>query len=266
MNIRALAFDMADAVESFKQKAKRFFYQVMLLAYRCPKCNGSLVMLAESQVKCASCNNVFDPTIAFQRCSNCGGVPELQVRHYRCRNCKADIQSRFLFDGFVFNTDYFRQKMVESRQRKQERREKVRQMLAETRSNTLSLPPADLGAFPDLIKALNRLTADPQVSMEVESKDGFDLHRYETHIQAHIQEVPTSLMDIPPLSENLRRDLIWRFIAVIFMAHAGEVDIWQEGPNIMLIKYETNRKRQGLPGDLETIDGLEGSMGRAETC
>jgi hypothetical protein len=74
MNIITLALDMAKAVETFMQKAKRFFYSVMLLGHRCPKCNGSLVMVSEGKCRCASCGKVLDPTVTFQRCSACGGV------------------------------------------------------------------------------------------------------------------------------------------------------------------------------------------------
>ena len=42
--------------------------------------------------------------------------------------------------------------------------------------------------------------------------------------------------------ENTRKDLIWRFIAVIFLAHIGVVDIWQEGQDIMVVKHEVNGK------------------------
>ncbi|HCO92487.1 MAG TPA: hypothetical protein DIU00_00810 [Phycisphaerales bacterium] len=40
MNIITPAFDMAKAVEVFMQKAKRFFYSVILFGHRCPKCTG----------------------------------------------------------------------------------------------------------------------------------------------------------------------------------------------------------------------------------
>jgi hypothetical protein len=70
---------------------------------------------------------------------------------------------------------------------------------------------------------------------------------------------------IPPLSENLKKDLIWRFIAVIFLAHSGIIDVWQQGQNIMVIKHETNRKRQDVLGKFEETDGVEGSVGGVET-
>lgn len=237
MNIRVMAFDMAQAVERFKLKAQQFFYQVMLLPHRCPNCNSSLTMVTEGRATCNECGYEFDPTVAFQRCSSCGGSPELNISRYRCGTCKSNIQSRFHFDGLVFDRDYFRDRMAESRQRKKMQQEKVQQMLAQSRSNTLSLLPANLEAYPDLIQALNRLSEGPQVSMKVESKDGFDLHRYTDHIQAHIQDFPISLSDIPPLTENRRNDMIWCFIAAIFMAHTSQLNIWQDGPKIMVTQY-----------------------------
>jgi len=72
------------------------------------------------------------------------------------------------------------------------------------------------------------------------------------------------LTDIPPLSENLRKDLIWRFIAVIFLDHAGIVDVIQEGQKIKVMQHETNREGQDIFGESEETDGIEGSVGRAE--
>ena len=164
----------------------------------------------------------------------------------------------------MFNIDYFRQKVAESRQRKKEQKERVKQMLAESRSSDLPLGAVDITAVPGLLDALNGLTAGLDTSFTIESRDEFDLKRYESHIEAHIQDFPVSLRDIPPLSENLRKDLIWRFIAVIFMDHAGIVDIWQEGQDIMVIKHEANRERQDILGELEKADGVEGSMGGVE--
>ena len=256
---------MAKAVEVFMQKAKKFFYGVVLFGYRCPKCNGSLIMTSEGKCRCDSCKKEFDPTVTFQRCSECGDVPVLCVRRYECKNCGGDIQSMFLFDGLAFDADYFRQKMAESRQRKTKQRERVRQMLAESRSADLALGAVDLAAIPGLLDALNNLTEGLDNSFAIESRDEFDLKRYEKHIQAHIQGFPISLVEIPPLSKNLKKDLIWRFIAVIFLAHAGIIDVRQQGQDIMVIKHETNRKRQDFLGESEELDGIEGSLGRVET-
>ena len=115
-----------------------------------------------------------------------------------------------------------------------------------------------------LTTILNSMTEGLDVAFEKGSRDEFDLKLYEGHIQAHIQDYSVSLRDIPPLSENLRKDLIWRFIAVIFLAHTGIVDIWQEGQEIMVMKGETNRERQDVLGELEEADGIQGSVGRVE--
>ena len=261
MNIRVLAYEMTEAVEAFLQKARRFFYRVVLIGRRCPACNGSLAMVSESKCQCTSCRKEFDPTVAFQRCSECGGVPVLRVTRYQCSSCGGGIISKFLFSGLVFDPDYFRQKMAESRQRKQKQQERVRQMLAESRSSDLALDHADLGSVPNLVDALNALTTGIDDNIATETGDGFDLRAYESHILDHARGFPVSLADMPPLSEHRRKDLIWRFIAVIFLAHSGVVDVWQEGRDIMVKKHEVDGKRQGIPGECEGTDRVEGLMG-----
>jgi hypothetical protein len=264
MDIISLAFDMTAAVQKFVEKARRFYYWVMLLGYRCPKCNGSLIMVAEGKCRCNHCGDESDPTVTFQRCPVCGGTPVLRVRRYQCRNCGGDIASMFLFDGTAFDADYFRQKMAESRHRKKKQHERVRQMLAESRSSDLPLPPFDLNAVPGLVDALNGLTAGLAADFAVAPRDQFDLNRYERHIQGHIQHFPVSLSEIPPLSENARKDLIWRFIAVIFLAHTAIIDIWQDGQDIMVIKHEADTEGCGVPGEFEQADRFERSTGGIE--
>ena len=265
MNIIELAVDMVKAVEGFVQKARMFFYSVMLLAYCCPGCNGQLSMVTEGKCKCDSCGEEFDPTLIFQRCLKCGGTPILGVRRYQCKSCGQDISSKFLFDGLVFDPEYFRAKMAECRERKKELKERVKQMLTECRSKTLPLHPADLNAVPGLLDALNSLTEDLAESFEIESRNEFNLKHYEKHIQAYIRAFPISLDEIPPLDEeNARKDRIWRFIAVIFLAHYGIVDLLQDGQDILVMKHETNREGQDLFGESEEADGIEGSLGRIE--
>ena len=261
MDIRQLAFEMAETVEAFLERARRFFYSVMLIGHRCPKCNGLLAMVSEGRCRCVSCGEEFDPTVMFQRCPRCGGLPVLRVRRYQCRDCGSDIISKFLFDGLVFDPDYFRQRMAESRRRKQEQRERVRQMLAESRSGDLPLDQANLDSVPGLIEALNALTTDTDAIVAVEARDEFHLKAYEDHIRNHVHDVPASLTEIPPMSEYLKKDLIWRFIALIFLAHAGVLDVWQEGRDIMVKKHEANREGQGISGESEGTDRVEGLVG-----
>ena len=267
MNIISLAFRLSEAVAALKIRAKELYYAVMLMGHACPGCGHGLrlVMVAEGRCRCRACGREFDPTVAFQRCSACGGMPELRIRRYRCGQCGAGIASHFLFDGLVFDVEYFRRRMAESRHRKRERRERVQKMLAESRSLALEMPAADsLEGIPGLVDALNSLTREPWSGGTIPSQGGFDLRRYQSHIQAHIRDFPIRLREIPPLGEVLRKDLIWRFIAVIFMAHSGHVDIWQNGGMIMVVKHETDTEGQGVPGDLEGIDGIERSLGGIE--
>ena len=190
MNIIAVAFDMAKAVEIFVQKAKRFFYSVMLLGHSCPRCHGSLIMIAESKCRCAVCSFEFDPTVQFERCLNCGGTPVLKIRRYQCSKCHNDIRSKFLFDGLIFDAIYFKQKVTESRQRKKEQRERVRQMLAECRSNNLPLDAMQLDSAPGLVEALNSLVSEIDENVMVGLRDEFDLKRYEKHVMKHLQKFP----------------------------------------------------------------------------
>ena len=236
MNIVTLSFDMAAAVQQLFAKAKRFYYLVMLFGHRCPKCNGSLTMVAEGRCKCESCKYEFDPTIEFQRCSSCSGIPVLRVRRYQCRKCGSDIKSMFLFDGLVFDSRYFCRKMAESRKRKKQQRQRVQEMLAQCRSGPLALEAHDLNSVPGLIDALNGLTTGTEVSIPVELKGKFDLNRYQRHIKSYLDTEPTDLREIPPLITNLRLDLIWRFIAAIFLDHAGMINVYQQDRNIWVMK------------------------------
>jgi hypothetical protein len=154
--------------------------------------------------------------------------------------------------------------MSESRRRKKQQTERVRQMLAESRSADLPLPPADLNSAPGLVDALNGLTIGLDTTLPNEPHDQFDLKRYETHIEAYIRHFPVNLLDIPPLGEDARKDLIWRFIAAIFLAHTGIVDIWQDEQDIMVIKHEANTEGQGVPGEFEQADRIKGPLGGIE--
>ena len=265
MDIIAMAFSLADAVASFAGRAKRLYYAVMLLGHSCPACGGRLAMASKGQCRCLSCGHEFDPTVAFQRCSTCGGKLVLRVRRYQCQQCGTDIFSRFHFDGLVFDGEYFRRKMAESRERKKQQHERVREMLAESRSGALSLPAAQLSSVPGLTDALNGLVIGAGEAIPWKPDKGFDLKRYESHIQAHIRDFPISLDELPPLAENPRKDRIWRFVAIIFLAHFGLIDIWQDGQLIMVMKHEANGERQDIPGELEGADGLGGSPGGIET-
>ncbi|MBP7936457.1 MAG: hypothetical protein KA354_17600 [Phycisphaerae bacterium] len=118
------------------------------------------------------------------------------------------MASQFLFDGLVFDAEYFRQKMAESRERKRELRERVRQMLAQNRSPAIQPEAVDLAAMPDLLEALDGLVQAETGGFDAPLPPAFSLNRYQGHVQAHIRSFPMGFDQIPPLSENTRLDRI----------------------------------------------------------
>jgi hypothetical protein len=154
--------------------------------------------------------------------------------------------------------------MAESRQRKQEQKRRVQQMLTECRSEPLTFKTPDLNSVPDLIDALNGLTAGLDASVALELRDKFDLIRYQEHIISHLGNEAINLSQIPPLTEDHRLDLIWKFIAAIFLDHAGSVNIYQQDEFIWVMKYDY-REGQGISDEAEENDGFERPEGTAET-
>ena len=257
MNIIRRAVEMLGAVQDFFGRARKFYYKVVLLGHRCGSCNGKLLMTAESQCLCQKCKLEHDPTVEFQRCSVCGGVPVLRVRRYYCGDCGSEVNSRFLFETLSFERDYFKAKMAQSRQRKKEQLQQVREMLAQSRSQALTLGAVDLDSVPGLLAALNGLTGGIDEKVLIEQKGKFDLSRYQTHIKAHLQDFPIDLRGIPALIDNARKDLIWRFIAAIFLEHEKAVHIQQEGQKLW-VSYYVNRQGQDFSGEIEDINRVEG--------
>jgi len=251
------AFELAQAVETFVGHARDFYYEVMLSNTACPRCEGDLRMLRESYCRCASCGSAFDPTVAFQRCPDCEGRIRLRICRYRCVLCGADVRSRFVFDACVYDAEYFRERMAQSRQRELERCDRAREAFIDTRSAVLPPISAGLDEVPGLIEALNGLVADPALAALVPlAAKGFDLKRYEAHLQAYLCDPETDFDEIPPLDGNRRLDRIWRFITIIFMAHTGALELRQDGAEITVIRCGTDRKGQSVLNELEVPDGI----------
>lgn len=249
---------LSSAIVTLREHARRFYYDVMLSGRACPQCGRSVVMLRDGSCRCTACNVMFDPTIAFQRCLRCGGAPRVRIRRYECSACGEEVVSTFLFDGLVFDAEYFRRKMAEHRKREAERRERVRLMLADTRSPALEDLEIHCAAANDLFMALDGLTSLTAVSPPLPSRERFDLLRYETHITAFLGTIERPFERIPPLSDDALLDRIWRFIAIVFLAHAGTVRLRQVGAAIWVTPHEADRKRQDIPGDVENADRVEG--------
>ena len=255
--ILRLAFELTRAVDALMARTRAFHYEVMLSGHRCPRCDGTLRMTDESCCSCVDCGHEFDPTITYQRCSACDGTPRLRVCRYVCRRCGRDLQSRFVFDGHVFDREYFRQRMAEARERKRVEHESAPPIMIPRRSEELQPAPACLAEVPGLTDALDGLAGAPDLAAWVPlMREGFDLNRYQAHLQAHIGRFEVCFDDLPPLEDNARMDRIWRFVTLVFMAHAGNIRLWQEGRTIWVMEYGTDREGQGISGEVEAIDGI----------
>lgn len=238
------------ALMRFTTHARRFFYEVVLLDLACPRCGAALLeMVREGCCQCTSCQFAFDPTVAFQRCPGCDGRLMLRHRRYGCRRCGRDVPSRYLFDGRVFDNAYFRQKMAEHRlRREQQRCERLQQHLNQ-RSLGLELPPAVLSASPGLEEALDALTGRERRVQGRLAPQRFVLADYERHVLAHVGWLAVDFEDIPLLHEPARLDRVWRFIAIVFLDHAGRISVWQEGPNMEVSKREADGEGQAVSGE-----------------
>ena len=58
------AFALAEAVDRFREQARRYYYQVMLSGHVCPQCGGGLQMTHESRCRCSVCGSGLDPTVS----------------------------------------------------------------------------------------------------------------------------------------------------------------------------------------------------------
>ena len=260
-DIVASASHLSDRVQVYREQARAFFHAVMLLGHRCPDCEGPLAAIRDGWCRCMVCGRELDPTLAFQQCDHCGGAPRIRIRRYECSACSAEIISGFFFDGLVFDVEYFRQKMAEHREREAERRERVRQLLAGTRSPALEDLEINGSDASDLFMMLDAMVAPGIVIPASTPREQFNLQRYETHIQACLGTIEVPFDRIPPLSGNAFLDRVWRFIAIVFLAHAGAVRLRQAGTTIWVIPHEADGERQAVPGDLENADGIEGLAG-----
>jgi len=260
-DIIGMAFALAEAAVQLVARVRTFYYEVVLAGHACPKCAAGLWMVRDGECRCRACGTTYDPTVTFQECTECGGKPRVRIRRYECRRCGAEVPSRFLFDGLVFDAAYFREKMAEHRQRRRAQRERIQQMLSTSRSEALEPGPASLDHLPDLVAVLNSLSAGVESPLRLAPREEFNLRRYEAHVQAHLTTIPIMFDEVPPLSENALYDRVWRFIAILFLAQAGVIRVWQDGPTILVMPRETDREGQAVPRDLEDAHGVEGVVG-----
>ncbi|MCX5844163.1 MAG: hypothetical protein NT022_10535, partial [Deltaproteobacteria bacterium] len=208
----------------------------------CPWCGGVLAMTGQSECSCA-CGHVCDPTVAFQVSSCCQARLIRRTFHYACSHCHAIVPSRFIFDEKLFDKDYFREMMQESRRRAVSKREELRRLLAESKSGPLCLmEEPDPGTLSGLFHDLDQfIQAHPHlVSRDMfELNSDFNMTVYRTHILTFLTHHTIRFSEVSPLMGDYRRDRVRRFITLVFMDNDQEIDIQQYG-NDLLIQRRNN--------------------------
>ena len=231
--------EVLNHITGFKERAREYYFAVILSQYRCPKCNGPLYMSGQSECSC-SCGNTFDPTLAFQKSTCCGARLVRKTFHYACSCCHKAVPSRFFFDEKVFDKAYFREIMQESRRRIKEKKEEIRRLLAESRSGALHLmEEPHLDSIPGLIQDLNDFVQKGSCEAgEVffDTQTAFHMNDYHDHIMSILSRESILFSNIDPRIEDSHQDRIWRFITLIFMQNDHEVELTQYGNHILVQK------------------------------
>ena len=241
-NIIHEAFAIVQAVDALKEKVRHFFYQVILMGHSCPKCGAKVEMVTDGWCRCRLCDHEFDPTEEYQKCS-CGGCLKIRVRRYVCIDCGVVCKSRFTFDFLVYDREYFAEKMRDSRKKKMQQSIEQRSVVTQERSNQTTYCAAELSSVPGLMAALDSLTGPINKAAMVELRKRFDLKKYQQHILGFIDFEPINLRSIPPIEENSKLDIIWKFVAAIFLEHEGKIVLTQSENEIYVTKNGSDRKR-----------------------
>jgi hypothetical protein len=230
---------VAGRLEAYKTQARQFYFMVILSSYSCPACGGKLRMTGTSECTCR-CGKIMDPTLTFQKSSCCSAKLKRKSVHYACSHCHKTAPSRFLFDEKLFDRQYFCKMMRESRARSKSKIEKLKQLLADSRSNTLTLTDTpDLESIPGFVDDLNdfiQVTPDETVQMMSSDRLQFSMRAYRRHIYSFITWDGIAFSKIAPLVDDVRVDRIWRFITLIYMYQDREVTLCQQGQDIFVKK------------------------------
>lgn len=235
-------------VEDYRIRVKDFYFEVLLSQCRCTKCSGFLHMTGQSECSCA-CGHRFDPTLAFQVSPCCMKPLTRKTFHYACSSCHKIVPSRFIFDERLFDAEYFREMMRDSRKRAMVKKEEIRRLLAESRSRELMLmDDPQFDALPELFEDLDRFIQNNPYQLSNEPfdlKSGFDMTMYRTQILSLLPRFPVRFSDISPLTGDYRRDRVRRFITLIFMDNDREIYLQQHGDDLLIQRHYNEAYAEG---------------------
>ena len=111
--------------------------------------------------------------------------------------------------------------------------------MAGSRSGALLLMEEPcLESIPGLAEALNSFIGTEMASgcayVPYVPKSGFRMGDYRNHILSLLGVGSRLFSDIAPLMDESRRDKVWRFVTLIFMAQDREVELTQYGRDILV--------------------------------
>ena len=229
--------DALGLVSEYKHHARSYYFDVLFSIYRCPSCGGKLKMTEENLCTCC-CGNVLDPTLTFQKSPCCGVELIRKTFHYDCSMCRKTVPSRFLFDERIFDKTYFRDMMRESRGRKKIKREEIRRLLVESRSDTLIFTDSpDFEKLPGLVDDLGTFiqsTTIESTQNNYSTECLFDMYKYRDHILSALSWDRTLFSELDPLYPNCQEDRAYRFITLVYMDHEQEVELNQCGDDLSI--------------------------------
>ena len=196
-------------------------------------------MTDQSQCLCL-CGNIFDPTLAFQKSTCCVAQLVRRTYHYVCSRCKKVNTSRFIFDERIFNREYFSKMMQASRAKKKKKKEEMIKYLTEARSGELPLLQEPcLESVPGLIADLDHFVgADEADDIEFAVDSGFEMEDYRRHILSTLDCGSRLFSSINCILSDPREDKVWRFVTLIFMQHAREVELTQHDNDLLIESVE----------------------------
>ena len=235
-------------IDRFKDLARAFYFEVLLCRYTCPDCGKRLEIVSSTKWSC-SCGLCLDPTTAFQKSPCCRASLKKKTFHYACAACGQSVASRFLFDERLFDKEYFRQRMAMSRKKRKQKREQMRKLLAGSRSGPLPLTETiELERIPGLAAALDEFVGDPRCLQPLavfDAAPGFCLSTYRWHILDQLSWSPVPFSTLLPVIRDHRLDRVRRFVALLFMQQAGEIELTQGDADIWVQRMHHEDDDQG---------------------
>jgi hypothetical protein len=155
-----------------------------------------------------------------------------------------------------FDRHYFASRMAEARERRKiERIRRIGEILAQRSGPVVFDEPICLDAVPGLTDALNGFVNIPipiEIIHRFMGRDDFDLEGFQQHILTSLGDSVTTFDDLPPLLEQERKDRVFRFITLVFLAHTRKIVLWQEEERIWVKKNEIVAERCRISESVES--------------